>query len=173
MQYIDTYELARLGATVRGEAPLAQFARLTEGLPSQADAHAEWTITGEKDMHGQYFLHTWVRANPVLECQRCLQPFAWQMETGSRVQVVKSEANLDAEGDHDADDEDFIERIVGSARLDVRELIEDEIILSLPYVPKHDVCPSLPVPLVEDEPAPDSDSGKPSPFAILSQLKKN
>lgn len=171
MQYIDTYELARLGATVRGTTPIVQFTRLIEGLPEQADAYAEWAVTGEKDMYGQYFLQISVRACPVLECQRCMQPFSFQMETENRVQMVRSEADLDVEDGREADADDVIERIVGSARLDMLELVEDEIILGLPYVPKHEVCPSLPTQLAQDEPAVDTD--KPSPFAVLSQLKKN
>ncbi|MGB6105954.1 MAG: DUF177 domain-containing protein [Pusillimonas sp.] len=171
MQYIDTYEMVRLGSTVRGTAPIARFARLVEGLPEQADTQVEWVVTGETDARGQCFLRISVKASPVLECQRCMQPFIWQMEARNRVQVVKSEADLDAEGVRDAESDEFTERIVGSGRLDVLELAEDEIILGLPYVPKHDICPSLPAPLAQEEPASDSD--KPSPFAVLSQLKKN
>src|SRR3546814_10899932 len=69
-----------------------------------------------------------------------------------------------------AESDDIIERIVGSQRLDVLELVEDEIILGLPYVPMHDVCPSLPESLSQE---PDTDPARPSPFAALSQLKKD
>src|SRR3546814_8103693 len=94
-----------------------------------------------------------------------MQPFSFQMETKNRVQMVRSEADLDVEDGREADADDVIERIVGSARLDMRELVEDEIILGLPYVPKHEVCPSLPTQLAQDEPAVNTD--KPSPFAVL------
>lgn len=171
MQYIDTYELTRLGSTVQGQAPIARFTRLTADLPEQSDASVAWAVTGETDARGQRFLRVAVKAAPVLECQRCMRPFEWRVETENRLQVVKSEADLDVEGVHDAEPDELIERIVGSARLDVLDLVEDEIILSLPYVPKHDVCPSLPVPMAEEQPEPEP--GKPSPFAVLSQLKKN
>jgi uncharacterized protein len=51
-------------------------------------------------------------------------------------------------------------------------LIEDQVILGLPYVPKHDVCPSLkfeqtePVAIEVDMPV------KVSPFNVLKYLKK-
>ena|SRR5690606_31368763 len=172
MQYIDTYELTRLGSTVRGQAPIASFTRLTADLPEQSDTSVEWAVTGETDARHQRFLRVAVKAAPMLECQRCLQPFEWQVETENRLQVMKSESDLDVEGVHDAEPDELIERIVGSARLDVLELVEDEIILGLPYVPKHDVCPSLPESPVQEEQS-ESESGKPSPFAVLSQLKKN
>ena len=171
MQYLDTYELARLGDTVRGTTPLVQFARLIEGLPDQGEAQAEWAVTGEKNAHGQNFLLISVRACPVLECQRCMQPFSFSLETETRVQLVRSEADLEADDGQELEADDIIERIVGSTRLNVLELIEDEVILGLPYVPKHDVCPSLPKPLAQNEEL--ADAGRPSPFAALSQLKKN
>lgn len=168
IQYVDTYELTRAGQEVRGQAPIDQFERLIEDLPEQAGAMVSWTVKGEMDAFGQRFLHVHVVASPLLECQRCLKPLEWAVDSQNRLQVVNSEASLEVEDD--ADPDEAIERILGSQRLDVRALVEDEIILSLPYVPKHDICPSLPEPLEEE---PDTDSARPSPFAVLSQLKKN
>jgi len=53
------------------------------------------------------------------------------------------------------------------------DLVEDEMILEVPYVPRHDLCPE---PLGESETeaqAADSvtDVQRPSPFAVLGQLK--
>jgi uncharacterized protein len=53
------------------------------------------------------------------------------------------------------------------------ELVEDELILEVPYVPRHETCPK-PLGQVETEAqAPDSapDVQRPSPFAVLGQLK--
>ncbi|PLC53834.1 hypothetical protein CR155_10340 [Pollutimonas nitritireducens] len=170
IQYVDTYELTRAGHEIRGQAPIDQFERLIEDLPDQTDTMVSWTIKGEMDSFGQRFLHVHVVAAPLLECQRCLKPLEWAVDSQNRLQVVNSEAALNVDDGTDADPDDAIERILGSQRLDVLALVEDEIILSLPYVPKHDVCPSLPEPLEEE---PESDAVRPSPFAVLDQLKKN
>ncbi len=170
IQYVDTYELTRVGHEVHGQAGIDRFDRLLEDLPEQAGTTVSWTVKGEMDSFGQRFLHVHVKAAPMLECQRCMKPFEWVVDSRNRLQVVKSEADLDAGDAADDDPDDVIERILGSQRLDVLALVEDEIILSLPYVPKHDVCPSLPEPLEEE---PDSDSVRPSPFAALDQLKKD
>ncbi|SHI28331.1 YceD family protein [Pollutimonas bauzanensis] len=170
IQYVDTYELTRVGQEVRGQAPIDRFERLLEDLPEQAGTMVSWAIKGEMDSFGQRFLQVHVRAAPMLECQRCMKPFEWAVDSRNRLQVVKSEADLDAGDAADTDPDDVIERILGSQRLDVLALVEDEIILCLPYVPKHDVCPSLPE-LLEEEPG--SDSVRPSPFAVLDQLKKD
>lgn len=170
IQYVDTYELTRGGHEVSGQAAIDQFERLIEDLPDQAVTTVSWVVKGEMDVFGQRFLQVHVKASPMLECQRCMQPFAWQVDSRNRLQVVNSEADLDAGEAADIDPDDLIERILGSQRLDVLALVEDEVILSLPYVPKHDVCPSLPESLAEE---PDTDTARPSPFAVLGQLKKD
>lgn len=170
IQYVDTYELTRVGHEVRGQAPIEQFERLIEDLPEQADTMVSWTVKGEMDSFGQRFLHVHVKAVPMLECQRCMKPFEWPVDSQNRLQVVNSEAALEVDEAVDADPDDVIERILGSQRLDVLALVEDEIILSLPYVPKHDVCTLLSEPLEEET---DSDQARPSPFAVLGQLKKD
>lgn len=164
--YVDTYVLARLGREVAGRTGIARFERLIGDLPAQEGSEVVWSVRGETDAHGQRFLRVDVKASPVLMCQRCMQPFVFPVKVDSRLQLVASEADLDPEGG--LDDDEAPERILGSQRFDVLELVEDEIILALPYVPKHDVCPSLPAALDAD-----SDTGRPSPFSVLSQLKKN
>ena len=55
--------------------------------------------------------------------------------------------------------------------LGVPELIEDELLLALPLVPRHDVCPApLPRAFVEDDPATDPAD---NPFAALAALKND
>ncbi|OWT53575.1 YceD family protein [Candidimonas nitroreducens] len=171
--YIDTYELTRLGQRLEGRVPLRRFARLLEGLPAQGDAQADWSLRGEQDALGRRFLHLHVAAGIVLECQRCLSPFVWPLDASSTLEVVASAAQLDdGGGDEGAEP---VERIVASRRLDVLALVEDELILAVPYVPKHEQCPDAPKPSGDGaaSAAPDSSLGRPSPFAALGRLKKN
>lgn len=176
-RYVDTLQLVRLSQEVQGRVPLAEFGRLleglpaqkAEGLPAQPDAFVSWQLAGSTDSLGQAFLRLRVQATVWLECQRCLAPFAWPVDADTRLQVVRSEAELDAE-DNASDEADIIERIVASPRLDVHELVEDELILALPYVPKHDVCPAQDPHLASDGAAA---QGRPSPFSVLGKLKKD
>ena len=54
--------------------------------------------------------------------------------------------------------------------LDVLELIEDELILALPLVPRHE--PHCPVPLAAPEGAVSAAPEEPHPFAALAALRK-
>ena len=172
-KYVDTFELVRSGLEINGETSLVHCERLAGDLPEQDDSAVSWSLRGEKDSFGRSYLHLRVKACPMLECQRCLVPFAWPIDTENRLQMVNTEAALEDDAVLvQGQPEDFIERIVGSSRLDVLALVEDEIILGLPYVPKHDVCPSV-SPLIIQHDESDADTGRPSPFAVLGKLKKN
>ena len=193
---IDAFAFARLGKEAQGSVPLARLTRLVDGLPEQPAGEAglaHWSVRGEVSksglLAGQPLLHLHVRANPLVVCQRCNAPFAYPVDSEVVLQLVKSEDELDdgsGSGEHsggyageDEDDEDeegkgFVsnlpERVVGSHHFDLLAQIEDELILSVPYVPKHDVCPGAQA--NAGEAAPEEHAVKrPSPFAVLEQLK--
>ncbi|MFZ2989514.1 YceD family protein, partial [Ideonella sp.] len=97
-------------------------------------------------------------------CQRCLGPVGTEMALDRWVRFVSDEesaAALDAESE---DDVLALERW-----MDLRELIEDELLLALPLVPRHQVCPA-PLPLPSD--ADVEESPAPNPFAVLAKLKR-
>jgi uncharacterized protein len=54
--------------------------------------------------------------------------------------------------------------------LDLRELVEDELLLALPLVPRHDTCP-VPLNLTVDPVETDAPAERKNPFAALQALK--
>lgn len=170
--FIDTAELTRLGQTVDGQVALTHFKRLGAGLPAQGNNMVKWSVRGLQDVTGQQALEIHVRAEVMVECQRCMQDMAYPVDSTSVLQVVQTEAELDElEDQQDSDPDTWIEPVLASSRLDVLELVEDELILSLPYVPVHSACSHDASAQLQSEPT--TDSSKESPFAILTQLKKN
>jgi uncharacterized protein len=70
------------------------------------------------------------------------------------------------------DEESEEDVLVLSKAFNLLELIEDELLMSAPLVPKHEVCPQ-PVKLQAADPAfVELVQEKPNPFAMLQQLKK-
>lgn len=167
-QYLlDTATFTRNGQVFAAQSPISIFNRALDGLPAQQDQTIDWSVKGRTDNAGQRFLTVHVVGYVVLTCQRCLRDFHYQIDAENTVLVVNDELDLDV----DIDDPDALERILASAHLNALELVEDELILSLPYVPRHDQCPDLPEALQnQDEEAEDE---KPNPFAVLSQFKKS
>ena len=167
-QYLlDTATFTLNGQVFVAESPISQFKRALEDLPAQKGQVLSWTLTGSVDNAGQRWLDIRLSGFVVLVCQRCLQAFDYHIDTENRVLVVDNELELEV----DAEDPDAPERILASTHLNGLDLIEDELILSLPYVPRHDMCPEPPEALQsQDE---DADDEKPNPFAVLKQLKKS
>jgi uncharacterized protein len=179
-----------MGKEAHGTIPLVRLSRAVDGLPEQPLGDAglvTWSVRGEMGksglLLGRPLLHVHVQANPVVVCQRCNAPFVYPIDSEVLLQLVKSEADLDDDtsyGDQsDEDDEDgegkgFVsnlpEKVVGSHHFDLLAQIEDELILSVPYVPKHDVCPGAQANAGEASPEEPAVK-RPSPFAVLEQLK--
>ena len=192
---IDAFAFAHQGREAQGTIPLVRLTRAADGLPEQPLGDAglvTWSARGEMGktglVLGQPLLRIRVQANPVVVCRRCNPPFAYPVDSEVLLQLVKSEDDLDdgiAGGDHaagldDEDDEDeevegkgFVsnqpEKVVGSHHFDLLAQIEDELILSVPYVPKHDVCPGAQA--NDNEASQEPVVKRPSPFAVLEQLK--
>lgn len=90
-------------------------------------------------------------------CQRCLQGVDVKLDVKCAVEWVRSDAELDA-----ADQEDEWDAMLLTDMVDLLPLVEDELLLAIPYAPMHASC----------VPAGPSEAGdKPSPFAMLARLK--
>ncbi|WP_353171245.1 YceD family protein [Paracandidimonas soli] len=171
--HIDTFALARSGEDRQGDVSLSGFERLLDGLPGQPEgSRVAWKVSGESDAGGRMFMRLQVQAVVMLECQRCMEPMLHPVQVDTRLEIVPSESALADESDADAmADDDAPDQIVGSHRFDILELVEDELIMAVPYAPRHDVCIALPGQNDGDAPD-DTQNARPSPFAALAGLKK-
>ncbi len=170
----DIFEFVRQRKQAHGEFGLGRLTRLAQDLPPQPDGDAgriSWSIAGELGELGQPVLRLRIQAQSELECQRCLRPMAWPLRVDVRLQPVVDEAELDDEAPLDEEDfdADLPEKVLGSRRFDLLAQIEDELILVIPYVPRHEVCPDGRSD-ASTEKAPDE--RRPSPFAALAGLKR-
>ena len=105
-----------------------------------------------------------------LVCQRCLQDCAVNLDEKRRFVLVASEAEAD---DYPLEDEEQ-EPLVASQHFNLLETIEDEVLMSLPLIPKHPegFCePHATVFGLEDE--EEGLDERENPFNILKNMKKN
>ena len=58
-----------------------------------------------------------------------------------------------------------------SREFNLMELIEDELLMALPLVPRHEMCPVQPKMTVSDDDFESTSGDKPNPFAVLGSLK--
>ena len=152
---LDVAAFAADGKALEGDWPGATLQRLASlQVPPQdlGQAAVHWRVQGERRAKAGSPAELWltlsVQAPVWLTCQRCLQPMAVDLALERRLRFVHGESQaeaLDAESDDD---------VLALPRwLDLRELVEDELLLGLPLVPRHETCPQpLPVPIhLEDD----------------------
>jgi uncharacterized protein len=163
--------LCRDGETLLGAWPLADLPRLAASLflPPAADERVGWQARfSQVEPVGsppQQWLELEAHAHVTLQCQRCLQALQRPLSLERRFRFVGSEAEAER---LDADSED--DHLVMTVRLDLRALVEDELILELPLVPRHESpCPQ---PLPRPEPGEPAGEARPNPFAALAALRK-
>jgi uncharacterized protein len=168
--HLDVEAFAREGASLQGTWPLIQLERLCAcAAPEQAvqpDEVLTWQVQGElrrvRGQEDEIWLVLQAQTELSMTCQRCLKPVRFPVNVVQSLRFVQGE---DAAAALDADSEDDV--LALSRALDVRSLLEDELLLALPLVPKHDRClEPLPVAapvLVEED--------RPNPFAALAGWK--
>lgn len=171
---LDVAAFARDAASLQGQWPAAELIRLADAAAPEAPASGwpdvQWSARGEqrkpRGSEPQTWLYLEASARTALTCQRCLQPVheAIQFERWFRFARDESEAaSLDAESEEDV--------LALPRSLDLRELVEDELLLDLPLVPRHEVCPQA-LPLPSDDAEHAEQEERPNPFAVLAALKK-
>lgn len=169
-QKLDIKHAGQLSMQLAGHDSLVNYERLmqeTRGLG--ADYALNWSarFEAQADQAGQpqVWLHLHVAVSLPLTCQRCLGGVDVPVQVDRSFRFVETEAQAELEDDESSEDV-----LVSSREFDLRGLIEDEVLMDLPVVPRHDDCPvaiKLEAADVDFEDAP----VKPNPFAVLAGLK--
>ena len=170
-QRLDVKAFAEDGAQLSGQAPLSAFERLmaeTEGRGGERlmSWEAQGEIRNPLHVHPHLWLHLRAGACLSLACQRCLSPVDVEVTVDRSFRFVADERMAEAEDD--ASEEDLLAL---SRSFDLLGLVEDEMLMDLPLVPRHEHCPE-PLPALVDDLLDEVESSKPNPFAVLGQLKK-
>ena len=184
---LDVQAFARAQGVLEGGWSAAELTRLQED--QQAAEAAEplavaWSARGmwhqplgglpETRLHLQAWATVWQT------CQRCLGAMPLPLSVDRTFRFVADEDQAAA-----LDDDSEEDVLALDHTWDLAELVEDELIMALPIVPRHEVCPApLALTGLETEPEPtnaDADasgvasapptSGRPNPFAVLAHLK--
>jgi len=172
-QRLDVKAFAQAGCRLSGHESLLKYERLAqEAKGLHPDLKVDWDATGELRTAlggiSQVWLHLKVQASFPMECQRCLTPVDVPLGVDRSFRFVADEATAEA-----LDDESDEDLLAMSREFDLRELIEDELLMALPVVPKHDECPTA-VPLASsDDDFEEASAEKPNPFAALAGLRKD
>lgn len=174
---LDMRAFAQAGASLQAEEPLSTFARLhAERAPdaSVASESVRWLARGEmrpgaSGDEPEAWLLLQVDVRMPLTCQRCLGPVDVPLTVERWFRFVADEATAEAQDDDSEEDLLALE-----PRPNLLDVLEDEMLMALPLVPMHEVCP-IPVRMQVgdvDEAADDAAPVPQNPFAELARLKK-
>jgi uncharacterized protein len=128
----DAFRLARERGTVEGTVDAAELPRVSDRLAATTPAPIAWRIAGTVDASGRPALTVDLDGAVSLECQRCLGPLVWPVALQTELLLARDEADL-ARLDADS----AAEVVLADAPLDPRTVIEDELVLALPFAPRH------------------------------------
>lgn len=170
---LDVEAFARAAGSLAGEVSLRDFSRLGELLMAGTDlaGHVMWRAEGawRRDRAGRERaqLRLLAETEVPMQCQRCLAPLHQPLAVDRPFAFAASEDEA-AQLDEDCDED----MLVLSRSFDLIDLLEDELLLALPLVPRHDSCPE-PLPALPAVMASDEEVARENPFRALEVLRRS
>lgn len=167
---LEPEALAARGLKFSAETPMSDWPRLEAlDLPGPApDRVVRVDVAFRADETGVPVLEGELTARVRCICQRCLEEMELELRARPKLVFGGDEA-LGAAAE--ASGYELCELEPGAT---LRQLLEDEVLLSMPVFPVHERsedCGALAAKLAELEPARDGESSS-SPFAVLAGLKR-
>ncbi len=157
---IDPLRLADEGAELHGVLGLGGMSRLMEQCADDSgtvsvDLHFERGAQGLRQMHGS------LRAEVPVVCQRCMRPFRRAIGAETWLILLKP-------GEPGAIPADEADTLLVSKPLLLCEIVEDELLLAMPMIPRH-----APGECRTNVAEPASETHETNPFAVLERLKRD
>ena len=129
-RHVDFRKLAASGAHVGGVIPLDELQRIGQELVDR-----DGLVTVELDFgiddEGHRIIEGHVEAELTLQCQRCLGAMQLPVDTEVQMAMVWSESEIASLPER------FDGIVVGEEPGDLFDLVEDELLLALPFAPRH------------------------------------
>ncbi len=165
-EIVDPLRLIDLGRSLAGSIPISRLSRLAECLRDTAGVVDVVLEFGRDDL-GRRCIRGRVSSRLVLQCQRCLEAMTLDIDSPVALQPVEGSE----QAERVAKEYDPL-MILPGERIKLAEMIEDELLLSLPQVPMHlpeDCRPEL-GPSGETAGIGDIQQRE-NPFAVFAELK--
>ena len=167
-EHIEPLRLARTQRLLQGRLPLVRMARLADSIEDDA-GDIDVTLKFDVDTSGIAWMEGHLVGTLPLRCQRCMQQLLMPIDVVFRLAMIESESEIEQLG------EQYEPLLLDDSLVSVVELVEDELLLALPIVPKHETAEcnagDLDEEIVEEvrevKPEP-----KKNPFAALADLKR-
>jgi uncharacterized protein len=161
----DPRKFAQQGISIQGFVPVSALPRLAGALTSvEGNVQVELAFTIGDDR--KRLVTGTAKADLCMECQRCLNPVSIPVESHIALALVWAEEDIQSLP------KELDSWIVGEGLADFYEMIEEELLLSLPAVAYHEeLCIDAQL-FSSGEPVVVKQEKK-NPFQVLEQLKSS
>lgn len=131
---VDPARLAAKQETIAGKLAASRVSRLAT-LYDVADA-VEASLKFSRAGYGRLNVSGELSAILKAQCQRCLQPVSLEITHDIDVSIVDLDVTEEIAGKTQT--EDFDDALEYRSKLDIHELVEDELVLASPIIPQHE-----------------------------------
>ena len=161
---VDPWRLVQARRLFEGSMPLERLQRLG-GLLASSEGELQYRLQFGSDEFDIAFVDLQVEAGLPMVCQRTMKVFVQPVRIDQRLGLIGNEADEAALPEH------YEALLVSAGQLHLQDVIEDELILSVPLVA---LSPGAALEDIPVGPAPAvATESTPNPFAALAQLKKS
>lgn len=127
---VDPFRLAAKQEPLKGAIPLKQMKRLLSSLCSN-EGDVLIDVVFSLDLNRAVLLSGTIQADIKLICQRCMEEMDLPVKLDFQIAFARSEAEMERLPD------EYEVTLIEDTPIMLSDLIEDEIILALPTIPKH------------------------------------
>lgn len=163
--FVEPWRLADGRRSIGGTIPLARMERLLPLLDS-SDGDATFSLNFGYDAQKRATVKVKVEAQLKLICQTSLEPFFETVQQRSELLIISNEADQD----NLSEQEEFL--LVDEGRFAVADLVEDELLLAVPQIPRNPALSSE-ADHVSSQESEAEDTNIQRPFESLAELMKN
>jgi len=158
---VDPQRLSEKPLVLEGTVKPGELERLEDAL-ANGEGELHYRITAGLDPQRRKVVSCIIKGFVFLTCQASLEAFRYEICVDDRLVLVDEESQLPPV-DEESDTEDYL---VADEPLDIRDLVEDAVLLALPMIPRKPGLDEAKAGGAHDEAA------KRSPFAVLEGLKR-
>lgn len=166
--FVDPWRMADQGKLFSGCAAIVDLPRLAAAV-SDTEGEVELQLVFDKEGERYASITGFVKANLILECQRCLLPMSVPVESRLNIALVRSAEEAERLPEH------YDPLLIDEPRIRLLDIVEDELLLSLPQVVRHkegECCSGLNQEAAQPAADFEVSDERLNPFAVLAKLKQ-
>ncbi len=157
-------ELADRNASIQGDLEISCFDRLADVLADNTGTVAVALTFGKAGRFATIVGH--VSALLAVKCQRCLDSMEWPIDNDIKLGIVSSVEQAD---NLPQGFEPLL--LADGGKIQLKAMVEDELLLALPDIPKHQEACLPPLARTPDALSNGSAVKQANPFSVLADLK--